>query len=212
MEAEPPERISRTYRFVMAACAPITRWWGRLEVAGEDVLPTSGPLLVVGNHDSLWDPVAIGTAGRTAAADPGAGQGEPLEDQAARADPRPDGAGSDRARRRRRRSARRRRRSAPRRRLHRRLPRGNDLARRPSCAPRSGAARLAQQVPEARIVCVATIGTVDIFKFPKRPRITIEFFDPEGGQPRPDEDPAALSARLLEEIRAKAPISKAGRS
>ena len=60
-----PEPISRTYRFAMAACAPIVRWWGRLEVSGTEHLPTSGPTLVVGNHDSHWDPVAIGIAGRS---------------------------------------------------------------------------------------------------------------------------------------------------
>src|SRR5215210_528441 len=59
-----PEPISRTYRFVMAACAPIVRWWGRMEVDGAELLPRSGPVLIVGNHDSQWDPVAIGMAGR----------------------------------------------------------------------------------------------------------------------------------------------------
>ena len=28
------EPISRTYRFALAACTPIVRWWGRLEVTG----------------------------------------------------------------------------------------------------------------------------------------------------------------------------------
>ena len=60
------EPISRTYRFAMAACTPIVRWWGRLEVSGAEHLPTSGPTLVVGNHDSHWDPVAIGIAGPAA--------------------------------------------------------------------------------------------------------------------------------------------------
>ena len=76
---------------------------------------------------------------------------------------------------------------------------------------RSGAGRLAQMVPGVHVVCVATAGTVDILRFPRRPRITIEFFDPAGGQPRLGEDPAALSTRLLAEIREKAPIAKAGR-
>ena len=48
----------------MAACAPVVRWWGRLEVAGVEHLPASGPLLIIANHDSNWDPVAIGIAGR----------------------------------------------------------------------------------------------------------------------------------------------------
>src|SRR5206468_2686169 len=51
------------YRVVLALCAPIVRWWGRLEVAGLEHLPLEGPVLLAGNHDSYWDPVAIGIAG-----------------------------------------------------------------------------------------------------------------------------------------------------
>ena len=46
---------------------------------------------------------------------------------------------------------------------------------------RSGIGRLAEAVPEARIVCVAVSGTVDIARFPKRPRIRVRFFVPAGG-------------------------------
>ena len=63
MEAE-PERISRTYLFVVAAFAPVIRWWGRLEVRRRRASPDVRPGAAVGNHDSLWDPIAIGTAGR----------------------------------------------------------------------------------------------------------------------------------------------------
>jgi hypothetical protein len=42
-------------------------------------------------------------------------------------------------------------------------------------------------------------------RFPKRPRISVSFFAPAAGQPRPDEDPGELAAWLLEEIRALAP-------
>ena len=38
-----PEPISRTYRFVMAACAPIVRWWGRMEVEGRRIRAHVGP-------------------------------------------------------------------------------------------------------------------------------------------------------------------------
>jgi hypothetical protein len=46
---------------------------------------------------------------------------------------------------------------------------------------------------------------------PKRPRISVSFFEPAAGRPRPDEDPAELAARLLEEIRALVPPQAAGR-
>ncbi len=205
------EQISRTYRFVMALCSPITRHWGRLEVSGVEHLPASGPLLVVGNHDSLWDPVAIGTAGRRrrqiralakaslwkvrglapvldrmgqVPIERGAGDAGALDAAVAALS---DGACIGV------------------------FPEGT-ISRGSELRARSGAGRLAQQVPAARVVCVATTGTVDIFSFPKRPRIRIEFFEPEGGQPRPDEDPGALSARYLEGDPRRAPIAKAGRS
>src|SRR3978361_2046221 len=83
--------ISPTYRFVMAASTPAVKWWGRLggsglehppppgtcgpprppavkwwgrlEVSGLEHLPAEGPVLLAGNHDSYWDPIAIGIAG-----------------------------------------------------------------------------------------------------------------------------------------------------
>jgi 1-acyl-sn-glycerol-3-phosphate acyltransferase len=70
---------------------------------------------------------------------------------------------------------------------------------------RSGVGRLALEVPEAHVSCVAISGTADLTGFPRRPRVKVRFFDPAGGQPRPDEDPGDLSARLLAEIRAIAP-------
>ena len=70
---------------------------------------------------------------------------------------------------------------------------------------RSGIGRLALEVPEAHVTLVAVEGTADLTGFPRRPRIRVRFFDPAGGQPRPDEDPAELSARLLAEIRALVP-------
>jgi 1-acyl-sn-glycerol-3-phosphate acyltransferase len=70
---------------------------------------------------------------------------------------------------------------------------------------RSGVGRLALEVPEAHVSCVAVTGTADLTGFPRRPHIKVRFFDPAGGQPRPDEEPGDLSARLLAEIRAIAP-------
>src|SRR5690349_24521929 len=52
---------TRTYRLAMALSRPIA-WWGRLRVEGLESVPESGPLLIVGNHDSHWDPVMVGVA------------------------------------------------------------------------------------------------------------------------------------------------------
>ena len=57
----PAREPSPMYRTAMAVCRPAAIW-GRLEVEGLEVLPESGPVLVVGNHDSHWDPVMVGVA------------------------------------------------------------------------------------------------------------------------------------------------------
>jgi 1-acyl-sn-glycerol-3-phosphate acyltransferase len=205
-----PEPISSTYRAVMAATAPIIGTWGRLEVSGADHLPTSGPTLLVGNHDSYWDPVAIGVAGRERrqiralakstlwkvkplapildgmgqiAIERGAGDTGALD--SAIAELRSGACIGV-------------------------FPEGT-ISRGRTMRARSGIGRLALAVPEARLVCVAVTGTVDVIRAPKRPRITVEFFAPESGQIDPGEDPGDLSARLLAEIRAKAPIAIPGR-
>jgi 1-acyl-sn-glycerol-3-phosphate acyltransferase len=72
---------------------------------------------------------------------------------------------------------------------------------------RSGVGRLALEVPEAHVSLVAIDGTSNLTGFPRRPHVRIRFFDPVGGQPRPDEDPGELSARLLAELRAIVPPS-----
>ena len=48
----------------MALCAPIASWWGRMQVEGLEALPRSGPVLIAGNHDSNMDPIAVGVAAR----------------------------------------------------------------------------------------------------------------------------------------------------
>ncbi len=62
-------------------------------------------------------------------------------------------------------------------------------------------------MPEAHVTLVAIEGTTELTSFPRRPRLRIRFFNPVGGQPRPDEDPGDLSARLLSEIRELVPPS-----
>jgi 1-acyl-sn-glycerol-3-phosphate acyltransferase len=49
------------YRLIARLLLPAA-WWGRLDVRGLDAVPVRGPLLVVPNHDSQWDPVVIGVA------------------------------------------------------------------------------------------------------------------------------------------------------
>jgi 1-acyl-sn-glycerol-3-phosphate acyltransferase len=194
------------YRVAMAICRPAVAAWGRLEVEGLDVLPEVGPALVVGNHDSHWDPVTIGVAairrrqiralakstlwdvrGLSPVLD---GMGQiPIE----------RGAGDAGA-----------------------LSRAIEELRRGACIgvfpegtrsrgevlrARSGVGRLALEVPEAKLVCVAVEGTSDMTGFPRRPRLRTRFFEPAGGQARPGEEPGEIAARLLAEIRAQVPPS-----
>jgi 1-acyl-sn-glycerol-3-phosphate acyltransferase len=202
--------VSPTYRFAMAACSPVVKWWGRLEVSGLEHLPADGPILLAGNHDSYWDPVAIGIAGlprrqicALAKASmwkiPGLskildGMGQIPIDR---------GSGDVRA-----------------------MGRAVDELAAGACIgvfpegtrslgrvlrARSGFGRLAEAVPEATLICATVEGTVDIARFPKRPRVRVRFFPPEGGPRRDGETPAELSARVLDELRRHAPIAQAGR-
>ncbi len=194
---------TRTYRVAMAVNLPVARW-ARLEASGVEALPMSGPLLVVGNHDSHWDPVMIGFAARRRRMIRALAKSQ-LWDVRGLAPvlngmgqiPIVRGAGDAQA-----------------------LSNAVDALREGSCVgvfpegtrskgrvmrARSGVGRLALEVPEAHVICVAVSGTTDLTGFPRRPRIKVHFFDPAGGQPRPDEDPADLSARLLAEIRAMVP-------
>jgi len=206
----PTEPISRTYRFAMAACTPIVRWWGRLQVEGEEHLPSSGPTLIVGNHDSQWDPVAIGIAGRQrrqirALAKsslwkiPGLapildGMGQiPIERGKA------DAGALDEAIRQLRAGA-----------CIGVFPEGT-ISRGAVLRARSGMGRLALAVPDVEIVSVTVEGNVDIVRFPKRPRIRVRFFPPTEGGLRDGEEATQLPVRLLAEIRALAPIAQSGR-
>jgi 1-acyl-sn-glycerol-3-phosphate acyltransferase len=54
-------------------------------------------------------------------------------------------------------------------------------------------------------------GAVDIVRFPKRPRVRVEFFEPESGPAQPGESPVSLTRRTMAEIRAKAPFAVPGR-
>jgi len=194
---------TRTYRTAMALNLPVAAW-ARLEVSGVETLPASGPLLLVGNHDSHWDPVMIGVAARKrrmvrALAKSTLwdvkGLNKVLDGMGQI--PIVRGAGDAQA-----------------------LANAVTALKEGSCVgvfpegtrskgrvmrARSGVGRLALEVPEAHVSCVAVSGTTDLTGFPRRPKVKVHFFDPAGGQPRADEDPGDLSARLLAEIRAIAP-------
>jgi len=202
--------MTRGYRIAMRICSPIVRRWARLEVDGLEHIPEHGPVLLAGNHDSYWDPVAIGVAAlprrqiRALAKSSlwkvkGLG---PVLDSMGQI-PIERGTGDQNA-----------------------MARAIDELRGGACIgifpegtrslgrelrARSGFGRLAQTVPEAEVVCVSVTGTVDIPRFPKRPKVRVRFFRPAEGGLSNGEDPTALAPRLLAEIRAEAPIAVAGR-
>jgi 1-acyl-sn-glycerol-3-phosphate acyltransferase len=202
--------IPPAYRAVMWGATPLLKWWGTMTVEGLEVLPPDGPCLVVANHDSYWDPVAVGTGAlpvRPVRALAKASMwGNPLVGKVL------DGMGqipikrgeSDVAA----------------------MERAVQELRDGACIgvfpegtrslgrelrARSGVGRLAEAVPEAQVVSVAISGTTDVPRFPKRSRVRLQFFRPEGGGLQPGEAHGDFAARLVRQCRALAPIAKAGR-
>lgn len=205
-----PPPTSLTYRVAMTVCSPVIRWWGRLEVEGLEHVPTEGAVLMAVNHDSHWDPVAVGVAAlrrrqiRALAkvqlwGYPGLG-------------PILDGMGQIK--------------------LHRGGGADGGMAdaltelRAGACLgifpegtlsyghelrARSGLGRLAQDVPQAALVCVAVAGTTSIARFPERPRIRVRFFPPAGGGLQEGESAADVTTRMMREVRAEVPWVAAGR-
>ncbi len=184
----------------MAVSRPVVRTWGRLEVEGLEALPASGPVLVVANHDSHWDPIAVGVAAirrrqirALAKSDLWKVRGlAPILNGMGQI-PIERGAGDVGA-----------------------LAKAIEALREGACIgvfpegtrsrgevlrPRSGVGRLALEVPEAKLVCVVIEGTSELTGFPRRPRLRTRFFEPAEGQARPNEEPGEISARLLAEIR-----------
>jgi 1-acyl-sn-glycerol-3-phosphate acyltransferase len=205
-----PERIARTYVVAMTACSPIVRAWGRLEVVGLDHLPDDGPVLLACNHDSYWDPIAIGVAalGRRqiralakASMWKVKGLGHILDGMAQIPIERGQGDAAALSR------------------AIAELQAGACIGIFPEgtrslgsqLRARSGLGRLAEAVPSARVVSCAVTGTTDIPRFPKRPTVRVQFFAPSGDGLPVDETAAAFTGRLLAEIRARAPIVAAGR-
>jgi 1-acyl-sn-glycerol-3-phosphate acyltransferase len=203
------EEPTRTYRLVLGACRPLG-WWGRLEVTGLDALPATGGVLIVGNHDSHWDPILIGLAARDrrqirALAKsslwkvPGLGG---ILDRMGQI-PIERGTGDVGA-------------------LERAVeelragacigifPEGT-ISRGEELRARGGVARLALAVPEARLVLVAIEGATDYVRFPRRPRVRVRFLEPPSGQAQESEERAELATRLLADLRQLVPPTAAGR-
>jgi 1-acyl-sn-glycerol-3-phosphate acyltransferase len=202
--------VTPAFRAVMTAGSPVVRGWGRLDVSGLEHLPSAGPTLLAGNHDSWWDPIVIGTAAlerrqiqaltksslwkNALLARVLDGMGQIPIDR---------GKGDVGA-------------------LERAISElragacigifleGTRSGGRPLRA-RSGFGRIAQAVPEAQIVCCAVEGPVDLVRFPKRPRLRVRFFRPADGGLAAGESAGELTARLLAEIRAAAPVAAYGR-
>lgn len=199
-----------TYVTVMIVATPVVRWWGRLEVIGHDLLATGGPTILMANHDSAWDPVVIGVAARRrqirALAKSSLWSTRPMAwvldhmgqipIERGRADLAALSAAID----------------------HLRqgqcigiFPEGT-VSRGRQMRVLSGAGRLALAVPGTRVLGVSVTGPVDIVRFPHRPAIRVEFFEPASGQPRPDESAMTLTRRVMTEVRARAPAAIPGRA
>jgi 1-acyl-sn-glycerol-3-phosphate acyltransferase len=203
-EAVSERRGWKLYQTVRLMLRPL-RWWARLRVVGLENLPRNGAALIISNHDSWLDPLAIiesmmwrerqlrflakqslwkfkPMAWILDEADQipirrGEGDVAALE-AAVDALGRGETIGI--------------------------FPEGT-LSRGTNLRARRGVSRLARACPGVPVVLVAVIGSTDVKRFPKRPRVTVEFFTPAGGPPRPDEEDQDLAQRLLDEIRAKAP-------
>lgn len=204
------EPLTRTYRAALGLCVPIVRLWGRLRVEGVEHVPAQGPLLVVGNHDSYWDPLVIGIAAirrrqiralSKASMWKVKGVGKLLDGMGQIPIVRgtKDADALDRAIAELRGGA-----------CIGVFPEGTRSLGR-ELRPRSGLGRLAAAVPEAQIVCAAVAGTTDITAFPKRPRLRVSFFEPAGGGLQSGETPAELSVRVVAQLRERSPIAIAGR-
>jgi 1-acyl-sn-glycerol-3-phosphate acyltransferase len=199
------EKVTPMYRLAMAVFTPVVRWWGRLTVSGLEALPLTGPVLLAGNHDSYWDPIAIGIAGlprrqiRALAKSQlwdvrglgpvlnGMGQ-IPIQRG------KGDAGALDRAVEELEKGA-----------CIGIFPEGTRTRGR-TLRARSGFGRLAERVPQATIVSCYVTGTVDVAKFPRqRPRIAVHFFRPAAA-PADGETASEMGVRLLAEIRAEAPI------
>jgi len=184
------------------------RWlrrWVRLEVRGLETVPATGPILIISNHDSWLDPLVLieslmwkgrqvrflakstlwksrvlaWVLNRAGQIPVRRGEGDQVAVGAAvTALDSGETVGI--------------------------FPEGT-ISRGENLRARTGVARLARACPGVPVVLAAISGSIDLGRFPKRPRVTVEYFRPAGGGLGPDEDLSAFSARLLGEIRGRVP-------
>jgi 1-acyl-sn-glycerol-3-phosphate acyltransferase len=197
------------YRVVVAVGAPIMRW-SRMKVSGLECLPAEGPVLLVADHDSYWDPIAVAVAARGVRQVRALAKSTIWKNKIVGAlmskmghIPVHRGASNEDAM------------AAAIAQLRNGscigiFPEGTRSLGRPLRA-RTGVGRLAEAVPEATVVCVRTNGSVDVVRAPKRPSITVEFYLPGGGQLQPGETAAQFADRLLADLRSGAPREIPGR-
>jgi 1-acyl-sn-glycerol-3-phosphate acyltransferase len=194
----------------MLVATPVVRWWGRLRVRGAELVPSDEPTILMVNHDSAWDPVVAGVAIRQrqirALAKSSLWDSKPMAWVLDRMGQIPieRGRGDLEAL------------SAAVEHLRQGqcigiFPEGTVSRGRP-LRSLSGAGRLALAVPGTRVLGVRITGAVDIVRFPHRPRIEVEFFEPAGGQPADGESPIALTRRVMAEVRRDAPPALPGRA
>lgn len=207
--ARRPVRLPWAYALLMAVGTPVVRWWGRLQVVGVEHLPATGPVVLMPNHDSAWDPVVVGIAAvrrrhvralakhvlwknpvlgwvldRMGQIPIIRGSGDAgalaLAEQVLR-----DGGCLGV------------------------FPEGT-VSRGRTMSMRSGAGRLALAVPGTPVVGVRSTGVTDIVRAPRRPRIRVEFLPPvtaaEG------ESALELTRRVMTDVRTGAPPQLPGRA
>jgi 1-acyl-sn-glycerol-3-phosphate acyltransferase len=197
------------YRIVVRVGGAIMRW-SRLQVSGLDCLPSTGPVLLVADHDSYWDPIAIAVAAREVRQIQALAKSTIWKNKVVGAlmtkmgqIPVERGASNREA-----------------------MQTAVEELRNGACIgifpegtrslgrelrARTGVGRLAEAVPEATVVCVRTNGSVDVVRLPKRPSVTVDFYLPAGGGLQPGETARQFSDRLLAELREGAPRELPGR-